>query len=312
MPPCSENNKPYDMNKFLKVAILLSVVLSFSLPALSRDKEGTAVQDSIPGLEIDSLDVTFDAINTINDYSMIGIQYGVGFSQPSWSPSMQQKMLFVPYNFGILYTRYGKMFGYMPYFGFQAGIFYGQEGYAFEADDEGNTPNVEGATSAVMEVVEIPFMAHCHFDFWKMKLMANIGLYGGYRLSIQRFGENVSPSIANSFLDTDIRYDYGIKAGAGFAFILDPVELHFTVSYKYAFSSLYQPDYYSQYYYRYAYPTNIVVSFGVHFQLTRRTGKSRRALKREAKEQLGIIKSIQNVVEPSSASGNGGTDTEMK
>ena len=29
-------------------------------------------------------------------------------------------------------------------------------------------------------------MAHLHFDFWKMKVMANIGIFGGYRLGIQR------------------------------------------------------------------------------------------------------------------------------
>ena len=29
-----------------------------------------------------------------------------------------------------------KMFGYMPYFGLQAGIIYGKEGYEFKANDE--------------------------------------------------------------------------------------------------------------------------------------------------------------------------------
>jgi hypothetical protein len=54
--------------------------------------------------------------------------------------------------------------------------------------------------------------------------------------------------------------------------------------YKHSLSSLYAPDYYSQYYYRYAYPSNIVISAGLHFQLTKRTGKTKTELKKQAKE----------------------------
>lgn len=256
----------------------------------------TADIDSLSDGYLDSLDLSKDI--PINDYTMIGVQYGVGISQVSWNPSMQQRFRFVPYNFGFLYTRYGKMFGYMPYFGIQAGVFFGQEGYQFEEDDEGYTPTLEGATGAVMNVVEVPVMAHCHFDFWKMKLMVNLGLYGGYRLSITRFGDGVTEAARNSFLDTDLRWDYGIKGGAGFAFVFDPLEIHFTAMYKHSFGSLYQPDYYSQYYYRYAYPANFVFSVGVHFQLTKRVGKTKHQLRHEAREHLGLIKSIQSGIAP--------------
>ena len=261
--------------------------------------------DSLSDSFLDSLDLNRDI--PINDYTMIGFQYGVGISQVSWNPSMEQKFRFVPVNFGFLYTRYGKMFGYMPYFGIQAGIFYGQEGYQFEEDEEGYTPTLEGATGAIMQVVEVPVMAHCHFDFWKMKLMVNLGLYGGYRLSIERFGDGVSDQVRNSFLDTDLRFDYGIKGGAGFAFVFDPMEIHITAMYKHSFGSLYQPDYYSQYYYRYAYPTNFVFSVGVHFQLTKRVGKTKHALRQEAREHLGLVKSIQSNVPAGQNSSSGPT-----
>ena len=261
--------------------------------------------DSLSDSFLDSLDLNRDI--PINDYTMIGFQYGVGISQVSWNPSMEQKFRFVPVNFGFLYTRYGKMFGYMPYFGIQAGIFYGQEGYQFEEDEEGYTPTLEGATGAIMQVVEVPVMAHCHFDFWKMKLMVNLGLYGGYRLSIERFGDGVSDQVRNSFLDTDLRFDYGIKGGAGFAFVFDPLEIHITAMYKHSFGSLYQPDYYSQYYYRYAYPTNFVFSVGVHFQLTKRVGKTKHALRQEAREHLGLVKSIQSNVPAGQTSSSGPT-----
>jgi hypothetical protein len=237
---------------------------------------------------LDTLQIRKDFI--INDYTMVGIQYGAGLSQVMWNPAQKQDMLFLPVNFGVTYTRYGKMFGYMPYFGFQAGLFYGKEGYQFKYDEEDDyTYTLEGAEKAVMEVVELPVLAHLHFDVWRLKLIANIGCYAGYRLSIQRFpgkSGNVSESVANSFLDTDRRFDYGIKGGAGIGLIFDPLEIHVTAMYKHSFSSLYQPDYYSQYYYRYAYPSNIVVSVGTHFHITKRSGKMKSEIKKMAKEMV--------------------------
>ena len=182
------------------------------------------------------------------------------------------------------------MFGYMPFFGFQAGLFYGQEGYQFEYnEDDDYTYTIEGAEKAVMQVVELPVLAHMHVDFWKMKLLVNIGCYAGYRLSIERFpGKtgSVSDDVAHSFLDTDNRFDYGLKGGVGVALIFDPVEFHITGMYKHSFSSLYAPDYYSKYYYRYAYPSNIIISAGLHFQLTKRTGMTKSSLKKQAKEMV--------------------------
>ena len=203
----------------------------------------------------DSLSAYLDTVEVkkkmvINDYSMIGLQYGMNIRQVSWNPSMRQKSLFFPYNFGIFYTRYGKMFGYMPYFGFQAGIIYTKEGYSFKPDDETEAwPDLGGPYSgvrqAVMDVIEVPLLAHIHVDFWKMKLLADIGFFVGYRLNIERSGQDIDPAIANSFIDTDRRFDYGIKGGAGFAFVFDPVEIHFTAMYNYSMGTLHQPDYYS-------------------------------------------------------------------
>ena len=86
---------------------------------------------------------------------MVGIQYGAGLSQVMWNPAQKQDMLFLPVNFGVTYTRYGKMFGYMPYFGFQAGLFYGKEGYQFKYDEEDDyTYTLEGAEKAVMEAID--------------------------------------------------------------------------------------------------------------------------------------------------------------
>jgi hypothetical protein len=247
-----------------------------------------ALTDTLTNEYLDT--VIVDKKGKINDYTLIGVQYGVGLSQVMWNPSQKQQMIIMPYNFGVTFTKYGKMFGYMPFFGFQAGIFYGQEGYQFKLnEDTGYTYSIQGADKAVFDVIEVPVLSHIHIDFWKMKIIANIGFYGGYRLKVKRFpidGKFTDPEFEktqNSFLETDRRFDYGIKGGLGFGFIFDPVEIHITAMYKHSLSSLYQPDYYSKYYYRYAYPSNIIISAGVHFQLSKRTGKTRKELKEEAR-----------------------------
>lgn len=239
----------------------------------------------------------------INDYSMIGIQYGAGMSRTLLQPeTAKEDMVFIPYNVGVTFTKYGKMFGYMPYFGIQAGVFFTKEGYRFRYDEKKNTvPVFLGAQSALMDVVEVPVLAHCHADFWKMKIILNAGFYVGYRLNIHRYAPtmdseglaytNLTPdydfktvSYERKFADFENRFDYGIKGGVGFGFVFDPVEIHFQAMYKHSFSSLFQPTYYSRYYYRYSYQQNIIVSVGLHFQLGKRVGKTRSQLRREAME----------------------------
>ena len=257
---------------------------------LKKIKERTieVIEDTLTNEYLDSINIRKKL--ELNDYSMVGFQYGAGLSRVMWNPSQKQDMVIMPVNFGVMYTKYGKMFGYMPYFGFQAGLFYTQEGYQFEYnEDDDYTFTIEGAEKAVMQVVELPVLAHMHVDFWKMKLLVNIGCYAGYRMSIERFpGKtgSVSDDVAHSFLETDNRFDYGIKGGVGIALVFDPLEFHITGMYKDSFSSLYAPDYYSQYYYRYAYPSNIIISAGLHFQLTKRTGMTKSSLKKQAKEMV--------------------------
>lgn len=253
-------------------------------------------------LKIDKADLLKDADDTltneyldtltlkkalvVNDYSLIGVQYGVGLSRVMWNPPQEQNTLFVPVNIGVTYTKYGQMFA-MPFFAFKAGLFYTKEGYEFEYNEEYDyTYKIEGAEKAIMEVVELPIFFQFHYDTWNFKLMAEIGCYGGYRLSIHRFpGQtgNVKPEKEFSFIDTDIRLDYGIKGGVGFALVFDPIEIHLMASYKHSLSSLYEPDHYSNYYYRFAYPQNFIISAGVHFQISKRTGKTKAELKKQAK-----------------------------
>lgn len=264
------------MKKIIAIITFLTIASAMSANAMRTD--------TLSNEYLDTLTVRKSLV--VNNYSLIGVQYGVGLSQVMWNPRQEQAMVFMPVNFGVTYTRYGQMFA-MPFFAFKAGLFYAQEGYQFEYNEEYDwTYKIEGAEKAVYDVVEVPLLFQFHFDTWNFKFFAEIGCYGGYRLGIHRMpGKtgSVSPEMEYSFKDTDIRIDYGIKGGVGFALVFDPLEFHISASYKHSLSSLYTPDHYSEYYYRFAYPSNIIVSAGVHFQLTKRTGKTKAELKKEAK-----------------------------
>lgn len=278
------------MKKFIISFLFLAGALAangqgkIEMEDITSMKQVASLRDS----DLDSIDVKQKLF--INDYSMIGIQYGAGVCRTYWNPRVEQDLAFVPANIGVTYTRYGKMFGYMPFFGFQAGIFYGQDAYQFKYNEQYNyTYTIEGAEKAVIDVVEVPVLCHVHYDMWNFKLMLNIGAYAGYRLSIQRFpGKtgSVNPDYEHAFTPTDRRFDYGIKGGVGFGLVFDPIEIHINATYKHSLSSLYDPDHSSQYYYQFAYPASLVVSAGVHFQLTKRTGKTKASLRKEAREMV--------------------------
>lgn len=277
------------MRKLITTILLLTALFPLFGQEGNIVKE-FAVMDmnSITDEQLDTIDIKKKLV--INDYSMVGFQYGVGLSRVMWNPSQKQDMVFTPINAGITFTTYGKMFGYMPFFGFQAGVFYAREGYQFKYNEEKDYINkIAGAEKALIDVVEVPILFQFHYDMWNFKILAQIGCYGGYRLSIERFeGKtgNIKPENKYSFLDTDRRWDYGIKGGAGFAMVFEPMELQFLVSYKHSLSSLYEPDYANKYYYRFAYPSNIVISVGANFHITKRTGKTKSEIKRMARESV--------------------------
>ncbi len=280
--------RKYILSFFL---LLAGMTCRGQAPADSVKADLPAIRDSLKATDAYS-DIYLDTVQVnrvfeINDYSLIGVEYGVSFNRMSFNPPYTQSTLYSPNTFGVFYTRYGKMFAYLPYFGFKVGLRYSHEGYKFkENKDTKVTPTVEGATQAVMDVVEVPFMAHLHLDGLHYKVMAEAGIYGGYRMNIKRTGENVDESIMNSFLDTDRRFDYGLCGGIGFGLVFEPLEFHINANVRYSWGTIYDPDYYSKDYYRFAYPFDVMVTAGVYFQLTRRTGRGKAQLKREAYQQV--------------------------
>ena len=275
--------------------LLYILLLTCTLSSYAQEKKVLKLDETARIEYVDRLtDEQLDTIDvkkklSINDYTLIGLQYGAGLSMFMFNPPQENDRVILPYNAGITFTKYGKMFGYMPYFGFQIGLFYAQDAYQFTYNEEYDyTFKIENSEKAVIDVIEVPMMFQFHYDMWNFKIMAQLGCFGGYRLGIQRYpgvtgGESM---YQNSFAPYETRIDYGLNGGVGFGLVFDPIEIHLQATYKHSLSSIYEPDYNSEYYYRFAYPASIVVSAGVHFQLTKRSGKTKADMKKEARKLI--------------------------
>lgn len=254
----------------MKKYLLISIILWGAAFQLSYGQDSTATVSSSKRL--------------INDYSLIGVNYGVTFSNMYFSPSKHGKEFVTNRDYvSVTYTKFSKMFDNLPYFALVLGAAMGNEGFAFKVDEEtGSSGDADGVNHCSMRVFEVPAMMQIHSDFYPGKLMANLGVYGGWRQTITRSGPSLDPQWSDKFREYENRIDYGFQGGVGFALMFDPIEIHFNCLVRWSWSSLYEPDYASVYYYNYAYPLDIMATVGIHFQLTRRTGRTRKDLKRQA------------------------------
>lgn len=279
-------------NRTIHILALAGIFLGLELcPALAQDSlkvSRRAARIASREFSPEFLDtVQLKKVFVLNDYSMIGVEYGAAANMTMFTPTRKQSFLLSPSTYGVYYTRYGKMFNYLPYFGFKIGIRSTTEGYQFKEDKETHQiPTVDGATGARIRIIDLPFMAVIHADSDYLSGFASIGIYGGYRTSIERFGSSMDESIRYSFMDHDRRFDYGLCGGVGMAFVFAPFEFHLNVNVRYSWGTLYDYDYASPYYYRYAYPLDVTLTGGLYFHLTRRTGRSKAQIRREAIDRV--------------------------
>lgn len=268
--------------KKISALILLVLVIGTIDAYASGDRKQKTETRKYSNEYLDTVKVDKELV--INDYVMVGVEYGGGVSRQLFNPPYMQDNLWSMDYYGVSITKYSKMFGFMPYFGLQAGLFHGSEGYLMKENKEtGATAVVNGATRCVYKVVDIPVTAQFHYDMDHFKILGALGIYGGYRYSIERSGYMVTDETKYAFLDTDRRFDYGLKGGAGFGIVFDPFEIHVKANVRYSWSTLYEPDYKSDYYYSFAYPLDINLSVGMFIQLGSRSGKDKATLRKEAK-----------------------------
>ena len=140
------------------------------------------------------------------------------------------------------------MWDHLFNFGLVAGAKHGYEGFTSPYEGYG----------ATYEVLEFPLLSQFKLDFSHFRLLLNLGPYYGYRLSTDQEG---------GFNKYDQRHDYGVIAGVGLAVVIKPFELHIEGNYKYSLASIYHTYKYSDIYWMYTYPQNIVFSASLHFHL---------------------------------------------
>lgn len=181
---------------------------------------------------------------------MVGVQYGVNYSNVIATPRIGQEAIWTYNSVGVYYTYYHALWDYLNNFGLQVGLKYGKQGYASEYTQYGE----------VCTVAEMPILAKFKVDFARerFRLLINLGPFVGYRLSTDK---------EDGFDKYDQRYAYGIMGGLGLAVVFKPLEIHIEGNYQYSLASMYHTYKYSDIYWLYAYPSNIAITASIHVHL---------------------------------------------
>ena len=283
-----------------RLLVILSMLFPLALSA--QEPEFFQLPDSITVEYLDT--VQLQKQNRPNNNWLIGGFGGAtflnGYFNPSWASEIA--MHYPTYGFSII--KNATMMNMFPNVGLELGFQYTWEGYRFKRSKEtGNVRYVSStyAYEAAMRVPEVFMLTHGHFDISDhFKLMIKVGMYGGYRQTVDRkaFWEHPEitfnpsdavkekfESVRNTFQDDENRLTAGLAGGPGIAIMFDPVEIHINALVKWGWITFYDPDFTGQgYYYRYAYPLDAAITFGVYYQLTPRVGRSRADLRRLARE----------------------------
>ncbi len=203
-----------------------------------------------PGVQFDTL-VVIKPVHAPEH--LIGIRYDFSFTGVTMTPDMNIKSINSPFNIAILYTYYQPKWGTLDFFGLQTGLRYTSYGFK---NDKYFFENFEQRVTAF----ELPLLSAFHFDIKdQFRVLLSIGPFAGYRAFTTK---------DNGFDCFDIRFDYGIEGGLGFAYRLkDIVEFHLEGVFRYSFAMLYHPEKFSSLSWIYTYPWQVSICLGVHFRL---------------------------------------------
>lgn len=278
------------MKRLFAIIAALLAFQAVSRAQVDIEAEFFSLPDSVTNEYLDSLKLT---VAPPNDYWLAGVYGGASMAFGYFNPIRNTKGLLQYPVYGFSVVRYFTMFGIFPNMGLEFGFQQNYEGYEFKANKEtGYRATESGAYKALMRVPEGFILTHFHADIGEhFKMMAKVGLYGGYRTSIGRtldelYIGSTMEQYVNSFRDYDRRWTYGVQGGVGMALMFSPVEIHLNAQVKWGWGSFWNPDYYSPYYYRFGYPLDGAITLGVYYQLTPRYGHTRAQLKRLAKKMI--------------------------
>ena len=225
-----------------KIAILLfSIVLAIPLHSQEFDVIGD-LNDDFASM------VNYEELQPYKSTHMLGVKYSYHISSVKCTPDIGAGYVFLDKNLSVMYTYYNSMWNTLPYFGLTTGIKYGTEGFTSSKTTYGFT----------YDIVEMPVLSEFHIDVSRFRILAGIVGYCGYKLKTDKPG---------GFDEYDIRYDYGLEAGAGVAVVFKPFEIQLKGEYKYSLCSDFHTNKFSDIYWISCYPRNIMISAGLYIHL---------------------------------------------
>ena len=230
---------------YIIITSLILIATSQNLFAQNEVFDDNSFKDAMPVVIKDS---------TILNMHIVGVKYGFGISNVSFSSDIDHKSIKAPFNVGIYYTYYHSLWGYMPYFGLHTGIEFTELGYT---ELVGKDP-VTAEIAHKYKSIDIPIMSQFRVDFWRMRAMLGIGAYGSY---ITSYSGGDIPSTTN-------KLGCGIVGSFGLGLKFNPIELHFDVGYKYSLSHLVKPTIYSEEYWLYTHANQLKFSIGIFYNLS--------------------------------------------
>ena len=194
--------------------------------------------------------------STVLTQHLIGIKAGYSIAKVGFSQDVDHTGIKSPINFGIYYTYYHSLWNSMPFFGFQTGLEYAELGYSdvVKVKDK----NIISEEEQRYQTVQLPLLSQFRVDFWKMRLMLNLGPYGYYI---------TSTSLKDGIPETTNKAGIGIMGGGGLALVFKPVELHLECNYRYAMSHFCDPKIYSEQHWTYTHANQLTFSLGLFFRL---------------------------------------------
>jgi hypothetical protein len=192
--------------------------------------------------------------------NLVGIKGGYVLSNVGFQPDAYPEGIKTAQYVSLRYTHYHSMWNTISIFGLQLGLDYAEQGFSLPMYQE----------TMRYKVVELPVISQFHIDFWKMRLLVNVGGFLGYR-----FGATIQKPDANGVLVTgdyvydcyDKQFDYGFIGGGGLAFKIKPFEIHAECNYQHSLSMLYNPRKYSNTSLLYVYPKQLIFSLSLYYQL---------------------------------------------
>ncbi len=229
------------MKKILSAAIILLVGFSLT-PQLANAQI------------VDTLDIMkeFDEfsfrganpVNPIKDSSKIrehyiGVKWGMGLNSVYFSQDIERESFVSGKNFGIFYTYYHTLWGSMPNFGIETGIQFSEIGFTAikYLDPEGTPDRRSEKGKESFQSIMLPLVSQFKIDFWRMRLLMNLGCFASYKMSYKSGGV-WREEIAKTYK----KGGYGIIGGGGMAFLFHPFELHLEVNYRYNLSNVYDKE----------------------------------------------------------------------